>query len=277
MHYWKTTQGPLLYAHRGANREFPENSIEAFRRAVDQGADVLELDVHPTRDGVFVVSHDDTGLRNAGVAAAIATCDWSEVCTWDIGWGFEDARTSEFPFRGHGIRLARIESVLEAFPETALNVDIKQATLDQTSRLLAAIRQAGAEHRVLLTSFGRRQLAALKRLKYMGPIGFSQLDVARLLLSPEWLSKMVGFLGARVQVPVRSGPFDFTRQRFIDKCHRLGLAVDYWVINEPGLVRELLNGGADGIVTDDPALIAGVFRTSPQTAAWRERHPGGNR
>ena len=71
MHFWHATEGPLLYAHRGASRECPENTLPAFERALELGADVLELDVHATRDGVFVVSHDATAARVAGVARSI--------------------------------------------------------------------------------------------------------------------------------------------------------------------------------------------------------------
>ncbi|HEY5960811.1 MAG TPA: hypothetical protein VIV60_29855, partial [Polyangiaceae bacterium] len=57
-----------------------------------------------------------------------------------------------------------------------------------------------------------------------------------------------------------------------DKCHRLGLGVDYWVINDTALAAELLGRGADGIVTDNPAVMAELYRSSPLTAAWRARH-----
>ena len=65
MHFWSRTPGPLLYAHRGASSELPENSTRAFRRALELGADVLELDLHATRDGVFVVSHDPSAGSTA--------------------------------------------------------------------------------------------------------------------------------------------------------------------------------------------------------------------
>jgi glycerophosphoryl diester phosphodiesterase len=68
--------------------------------------------------------------------------------------------------------------------------------------------------------------------------------------------------GSRVQIPPRSGIIDLTAPRFVDRCHRQGLGIDYWVINHPAEARRLIDRGADGIVTDDPAAIAGAIRTS---------------
>src|SRR5690606_41842759 len=79
MDFWARTPGPLLYAHRGASAELPENTLPAFRRAPELGADVLECDVHATRDGVFVISHDPSGLRTCGLPTRIATCTFPEV------------------------------------------------------------------------------------------------------------------------------------------------------------------------------------------------------
>src|SRR5207245_7758006 len=70
--------GPRLYAHRGAAAELPENTLPGFERALQVGADALEMDVHRTRDGVIVVSHDPDGARCCGVAQAIVATDWAE-------------------------------------------------------------------------------------------------------------------------------------------------------------------------------------------------------
>ncbi|HWQ29275.1 MAG TPA: glycerophosphodiester phosphodiesterase family protein, partial [Dehalococcoidia bacterium] len=77
-----------LYAHRGAARERPENTICAFERALELGADALELDVHATRDGTLVVAHDPDGRRMAGVASVIRETSLADVQAWDVGHGF---------------------------------------------------------------------------------------------------------------------------------------------------------------------------------------------
>jgi glycerophosphoryl diester phosphodiesterase len=270
MSSWATLDGPLLFAHRGASVERPENTLAAFELGLGLGADVLELDVHPTRDGVFVVSHDPHGARMCGVSRAIEDCDWTEVAGWDAGFGFVD-REGRHSFRGAGIRPPRFDEVLDALPSAVFNVDVKDAKEPELRKLLAAIRMRGAEPRVLLTSFLAGVLGLVRRLGYAGPLGLSKLDVVRLVFTPSIATRLLPFAGRRAQIPTRSGPIDLTSPRLIRKCRSLELDVDYWVINEPEQARDLLARGASGIITDDARAIARVFAESERSAAWRAR------
>lgn len=248
----------VLFGHRGASAELPENTLPAFQRALDLGVDALELDVHATKDGVFVVSHDATGERMCNVLQKISDCPWAEVSRWDAGWGFRDERGGR-PYAQTGLRIPRLDEVVKRFRETPLNIDVKAADPHAIAQLVALLRLHGAEERVLLTSFSRRTLREIRREGYQGPTGLAELEVWRLLLAPELLGKAVRFRGKRVQIPTRSGFIDLARPAFIEKCHRLGLAVDYWVVNDAALAQTLIARGADGIITDDPRAIAPVF------------------
>jgi glycerophosphoryl diester phosphodiesterase len=207
-----------------------------------------------------------------GVARTLAESSWDDVSRWDAGFGFTDGEGAR-PYAGQGIRPLRFDEVLRAFPDVPLNVDVKEATARELERLVGVLREQRAEERVLLTSFSHRVLAPLRRLAYRGPLGLSQFDAVRLVFSPVALSKWVPFGGVRAQIPTRSGPLDLTTPRLVAKCRALGLALDYWVINDAAEAARLLDLGADGLFTDDPRAIAEVFRTSPRTGAWRERHP----
>ena len=107
-----------VYAHRGASAELPENTIEAFARAVEVGADVLETDAHVTRDGVVVLSHDEHGRRMANVPRAIADCIARDIAPEPAGVeGLQDVRIVEAIYRsardGRPVtlpRLARVET-----------------------------------------------------------------------------------------------------------------------------------------------------------------------
>jgi glycerophosphoryl diester phosphodiesterase len=268
---WSSIEPPLLFAHRGASRERPENTLAAFELALELGADVLELDVHPSRDGVLIVSHDPDALRSAGVGRALADCDWAEISGWDAGFGFQDS-SGQRPFAGHGLGLPRFDDVLAALPDALFNVDVKLAREHELRNLLATIRARRAESRVLLTSFSSEVLGRVRSLHYEGPIGLAESEVKRLVMSPAFVTRWFALGGSRVQIPVRSGWLDLGTVRLIDKCHRLGLAVDYWVINEPAEAERLLARGADGIITDDTRALARVFASSPRTRAWRARH-----
>src|SRR5215831_10792514 len=159
-----------LYAHRGAAAEQPENTLPSFERALALGADALELDVHATRDGVIVVSHDPNGARMAGVHRSFCDASWDEVRGWDAGWGFRDpGGGGGRPFAGRGYHMPTLEEVLRAFPGVPLNVDLKAPVADAAVTLL---RQLGAESRVCLASF---QAATLRRVRALGYAGETSL------------------------------------------------------------------------------------------------------
>ncbi len=271
MNSWPTRGHPLLFAHRGASAELPENTLPAYRRALACGADVLEMDVHLTRDQHVVVSHDPSGMRAAGVDSEIRQSTLAQVTSWDAGFGFCDANGKR-PFAGKGYQIPTLEEVLSEFSDQLINVDIKQSTPDMVEPLLALVERQNAAGRVLITSFFARPLRKARRMGYTGPTGMSRAEVARAILIPRMLQRLVPPRGCRVQIPVRYGVFRLASRDGIERLHNLGLAVDYWVVNSVHHASELLELGADGIVTDDPAAIAQVFAVAPSAAAWRQRH-----
>lgn len=272
MQCWSSSAGPLLYAHRGASIEAPENTRIAFRRALELGADVLELDLHASSDGVFVITHDETGERTCNVARAIRATPWSEISTWDAGFGYTD-QNGERPFAGKGIHPVRFDELLSELGDCALNVDIKEASDQSIRALVALLRSERRETQVLLTSFSKSRIESVRACSYSGPVGLSRPDVIRLFGAPEWLNRWFPFRGERAQIPPQWLGLDLGDARFIDKARRLGLLVDYWVINSVEEAEALLENGAAGIITDDPARMAELFRRSPRTSEWRRRHP----
>jgi glycerophosphoryl diester phosphodiesterase len=206
-----------------------------------------------------VVAPDPTGARTAGVPTAIRAASLGEVRRWDVGWGFRDAR-GERPFAGRGYRVPTLDEVLTEFPGVRLNVDLKAHTAAMVDATIAAVRRHGAEDHVLLTSFDSATLRAVRRRGYAGPTGLARNEILLLFLTPLAALARVGVPGQAVQIPPRVGLLALDTRPWIARCHALGLRVDYWVINEPAEARRLLALGADGIVTDDPAAIAPVFR-----------------
>jgi glycerophosphoryl diester phosphodiesterase len=258
--------GPLLYAHRGAGREQPENSLEAFELALAAGADALELDVHMSRDGHVVVSHDSHGGRTAGIAREINACTLAELKAWDLAAGFS-GRCS-----GH-VHVPTLDELLAALPDARLNIDVKQAQPDMLPALLAVIARHAAQERVLLTSFSSATTRRIRKLGYGGPTGLGQAEAVYAAFAPDALFARARVRGVRLQIPVRYGPLALDRGALVHKMHARGLAVDYWVVNDSAQAERLLALGADGIVTDDPRAMAELFARSPYTSAWRRRHP----
>ncbi len=272
MQLWNALQGPILLAHRGASLEAPENSLPAFRRALELGADVLETDVRATSDGAIVVSHDPSGARTAGVDRPIRSCTLAEVRSWDIGRGWAEAGAVRRPIPTGPYRMPELREVLEQLPAALLNVDIKPPDPEAAERVVRLVERQNAQQRVLLTSFHLSVLRRVRKLGYRGAVGMSRLQVAAAVLLPRFVSTALGVRARRAQIPLHSGPLRLDGERVVDKLHALALAVDYWVVNRPDQAERLLGLGADGIVTDEVAGMAELFRRSPHTAAWRERH-----
>jgi glycerophosphoryl diester phosphodiesterase len=249
---------PLLYAHRGASAELPENTLPAFRRALEVGANALETDVHMTRDGHIVVSHDPDGRRMCGVAAEIRRSSLAEVRSWNAGRGFVGPGQ-----RSRDYQIPTLEELLSEFPTVPINIDIKQKTPPMAAHVVALLRRLNAETRVTVASFDARNVRAVRRLGYRGPTSLARAEVLQLLATPAAFGRMIPRTGNAAQIPVRIGPVRTDTRQFIGKCHRLGLRVDYWTINSPDEAQRLLEAGADGIMSDNPAVIAPVF------AAWR--------
>lgn len=257
---------PLLHAHRGAAAELPENTLPSFLRALELGAQALETDAHLTRDGQVVLAHDPDGRRMCGVRRKVAECTLAEVQAWDAGFGFLDAGGAR-PFAGQGFRVPTLEELLAATPGVRLNVDVKEPALAEV--IVALLRRLKAQDRVLLASFQSSTLQAIRAMGWEGATGLGQGEVARLALLPERVLARWPVRGSRAQVPVRAGPVRLGTRAFVERCHRLGLAVDFWTVNDAAEADRLAALGADGIMTDDPARVVRATVFSARPAASR--------
>ena len=212
--------------------------MAAFRRAVELGVDALELDIHATHDGVLVVSHDPDGRRMARVNERLADIPYAEALLWDVGGGE---------------RLPRFEDVVREFSHLPLNVDLKRDVADAT---VALLRRLGAEERVCLASF---QLSTLRRVRALGdrgPTARSRPEVLAALAVPAAFRR--GRLrprATRAQLPL-----SLARPWVVARMKALGLAVDFWTVDDPALARRLVALGADGIMTNDPRRIVPALR-----------------
>lgn len=228
---------PRALAHRGLALEAPENSMVAFAAAVAEGADYLETDVHASRDGIAVVSHDPTLERTAGLDVEVRSFLWSELRDVDLG----DDQT-----------IPRLDDVLRAFPDTRFNIDLKSD--DVVEPAVHAVRSAGAVDRVLLTSFdegGRRRAAAL--LPGVATSACRSTVIRAIIASLLGSSALMRFVLRNVvalQVPLRHGPIKVLTPRMIRLVHKAGREVHVWTINDARVMHKLLDSGVDGIVTD---------------------------
>ena len=247
---------PLFIAHRGGAALAPENTMAAFRLAVDGwGVDMLETDAHLTSDGEVVLIHDWTVDRTCEGTGTIASMTWQQVKALDAGFHFRDLN-GETSFSGRGLRVPRLDQVLEAFPDTRVNVETKSPEVARP--LLDVIQRHNATHRVLVAA--EVEASRSNARGYPGPWGASTRDIARFWCASH--ARMIGILAPgfdTLQVPEFWKGLRVVTPRFVAQAHRLNIAVHIWVVNEESDMRRLLDWGVDGIQTDRLDILAAVL------------------
>jgi len=239
---------PLAFAHRGGAGEGPENCWEAFERAVGLGYSYMETDVRTSADGVAVASHDADIQRATGRPDLVAELSWEEL---------RRVPTAD----GRGV--PRLDDLLGTWPHLRWNIDVKCRSA--VAPVAAAIRRTGAADRALVTSFSYRRTAAVRRsLGTPVATGASPAQVG-LLSGAKLLSFLPRRAGERAprqlaaQVPPLSGRLKVVDERFVRTCHRYGVAVHVWTIDDPVQMEHLLDLGVDGIMTDLPSVLKEVL------------------
>lgn len=248
---------PLLIAHRGGSALAPENTLEAFRRALEWWrADLLEIDVQPTADGEAVVLHDATVDRTTDGTGPVAELRLAELRRLDAGYRFTPDGGRTFPLRGKGIGIATLEETLRAFPDARVNVEIKDARAQRSVR--ETVHDLRAARRVLIAA-GRRADRSLFR-DHPGPTSASAEEMKSFYLLH--LARAGRFWRPRTdafQMPERYAGRQVLTPRFLRELHARNLAVHVWTVNDEADMRRLLALGVDGIVTDRPDVLARVL------------------
>ena len=254
------TPEPRIFAHRGDSLNFPENTLPSFRSAVDMGVDVIETDVHRTRDGHFVVLHDDHMSRVTDGAGRARDLTLEEIRRMDAGYRFTPDGKN-FPFRGKGVTISTLEEVLAAFPQQRFNVDLKDNNPAQAGDYCALIRGQNAEGRVLTASEFSGNLKAVRKLLPEMATSASRWEIMGVyfLFRSGLLVAKKKIAADALQIPEFFGTSHVASPGFIRALHRLGVKVHVWTVNKEVDMKRLLDAGADAIMSDNPALLKKVI------------------
>ena len=253
----------LLIGHRGAAAEAPENTLVSFARALDAGADALELDVHLSADGIAVVHHDATLERTTDGRGPIGAHTLSQLRALDAGARFTSDGGVTFPFRGRGVRIPTLEEVLAAFAAVPLIIELKTATASEAAR--RTLLRQGATSRCVVASFDPRALDPFRNSDFA--LGATQPEVARLLrvaLRGGALSAAPTY--ALASVPRRWGGFPLPVVRFARLLRSWGRPVHVWTVDDPREGMALWEAGVQGIISNDPAAMQRWWRQHPPAA-----------
>lgn len=255
---------PLNIAHQGGEQLWPSNTMTAYRGAVNLGADMLEMDMHATRDGVLVLSHDETLDRLSDMRGRIQDMTLAEVLKADAGYTLTPAGGEGFPFRGQGVQVAQLREVLTEFPGTPMIIELKQESPSIAASFCQTLRDTGATRRVIAASFSDVALGEFRRLCPEVVTSMTAQELLPLvLLSKVGLSGLAAAPGQVAQVPVRQSGIEVVTPAFVRAMHARGIAVQVWTVNDEAEMRRLRDLGVDGIITDRPDLLKKVLAERP--------------
>lgn len=221
-----------ILAHRGANTFAPENTIEAFRIAIEQGADGLELDVHLSKDGEVMVFHDLTLARMTGQPGRICdfTCAQLQALDFPIPTLREVYALVNRPMVVN-VELKTYEELYPALTEKLINLE-NELKNDFTE--------------IIYSSFNHYSLQALRQCKPDAKIG---LLYHLPLVDPH-------VYASYLKADALHAPWKILAAlpKTVSDCHEKGIAVNVWTVNEPEIIKQMKGLNVDAIITDVPHL-----------------------
>jgi glycerophosphoryl diester phosphodiesterase len=247
----------LVHGHRGARARRPENTLPAFRYAIEQGVDVLELDVAVTKDNVAVVSHDP--LINATICSGpktgipIHTLTLAELREYDCGAKRNPLFATQVP--APGTHVPTLDEVFDLSRgntvqfnvETKIFADHPEYTPGPeafTQMILDLIRKHGVEKRVILQSFDPRTPRVMKKLDPSIP------RAALFETNRDWPE-----VAREFEATLYSPDFHLVTRERVAQAHASGLQVVPWTVNKPEDWAKLVDAKVDAIISDDPASL----------------------
>lgn len=243
--HWPHAGRPLVIAHRGASGYAPENTFAAFQLAVEQGADMVELDVHLSRDGEVVVIHDDRLERTTDGHGLVGAATLAELRRLDAG-AWRDARFA-------GQRIPTLDEVLAwARGRTRLAIEIKNGPnfyVRIEEKVAALLDRHAMLDQALVISFDHH---ALRRLRQIEPRITTGVLYAARPIDPVALASTSG---ATVLEP----HWSYVTAEDVQVAHAAGLRLAAWATSDPEVLRRLIACGVDGIATDHPDVLIGLL------------------
>lgn len=252
---------PEVIAHRGGTGQWPGETLYAFEQAAKIGVDVLEMDVHSTRDGALVLMHNRTVNETTDGTGRVREMSLNELKRLDAGYRWSADGGKTFPFRGKGIEVATLEEVFKAFPRMRMNIEIKQSKPSLVEPIAKMIRDYDMADKVLVASFWDRVMDDFQDQ-------FKRREVATSASTPELLE----FVARKNYVPNADAlqvkdkvlAYRVINKSFVERARRNNLPVHAWTVNDLEGMRRMIALGVDGIITDYPGpLLALLGRTAP--------------
>lgn len=235
---------PVIFAHRGSSGEAPENTMSAFRLAIEQQAEGIELDVQMTIDKKIIVMHDEAVDRTTNGTGLIASQTYNRLKRLDASYKFP-------AYRGEPVPL--LSQVMELLAPTTLqlNIELKNSVIlyeGMEEAVVSMVREYGMASRTVFSSFNHYSIAKLAKLapEIEGAILYSEG-----LFEP-WV--YAAKLGARA-LHCRH---NHAVPSIVERTHRAGMKIRPYTVNSESALKKFIAMGVDGIITNYPARMARI-------------------
>ncbi len=251
------TPKPVVIAHRGDSTNYPENTLPAFLGAIELKVDIIETDVHLTKDNKLVIWHDYTLERNTNGKGTVEEHTYKELQKLDAGYNFtKDNKT--FPFRNKNIKIITFEEALINCPNQRFNVDLKTKDTLIVDKCYEVLERQNAFDRVCIASFSSKNIKTMRK-KY--PKVITSATVGEIVSSIFKTKLGLNFKKKNpliIQPPSKGKLIKVTTPRYIKNMHKNNHIIQVWTINKEKEMRDLLKMGIDAIMTDNPRLLIKV-------------------
>ncbi|MGO4941302.1 glycerophosphodiester phosphodiesterase [Ruoffia tabacinasalis] len=252
-------------AHRGGGALAPEETLEAFAKSEEAGADMFEYDVHITKDGHLIASHDATVDRITTGTGYINDLTLTEIKALDAGEKFVDVN-GESPYKGQGVQLATVEEIFLLFPHKRAVIELKDTNRPElyeamNQEIWRLIQQYNMEDKVIIASFDHKINQRFKEISNgQVAIGAGESEATSYLTRMILRLNGIAHTDAQAfQLPINQHGLDLTQKNIINGSRQRGIDVYYWTINDVKTMRDLIAKGVDGIMTDNPELLEKVL------------------
>ena len=253
---------PLVIAHADDTGQglWPGSTMVFLEGATQLGVDVLEIDVHMSKDGHIVVMHDDTVDRTTNGSGKISQLTLKEIKELEVGANWSPDGGSTYPYREAGLRVPTVAEVFTLFPDKPLNIEIKQEDPSLAQPLCDLIRHFNMSDRVLVPSFSDKAMSEFRAACPEVATVASSSEVRKFVaVNFAFLSKFLAAEYEAFQVPEESSGIPVVIPHFVHSAHDSNLQVHIWTVNDPADMERFIAMGVDGIMTDRPDLLLDIL------------------
>lgn len=255
----------LNIAHRGGRGLAPEGTIAAFDNAMKLNVDMFEYDTHITKDGHLVVIHDPTVDRTTNGTGKVNEMTLEEIQSLDAGYNFVDEK-GEFSFRGKGVYIPTVEEVFLRYPNMRHLIEMKDTNdvrlyEDVIQELWRLISENNMEDHIMVGSFNHDINERFEAVTWgQIPIGAGESAVRSFVKKHvPYLNGLASSTVDSLQLPVEQEGYDLSTNNIIQSAKKRNMSIYYWTINDETQMRELIEKGVDGIMTDYPDRLRKVL------------------